>query len=78
MPAYAYTALDTHQEEIRLLKLQPGNFDDDVSFAVYHVPLIPPSPPLEQQRKSSMRLDLEELQKTVPRDWEVKEVPDGR
>ena len=73
MPAYTFTKLDTEREEIRLLRLQPGHINDQLTFSIFHAPLIP-SKPAKQSKRSS----IEKLQTTLPRDWTVKETLDGR
>lgn len=60
MAPFTYTKLDRSREEIRLLRLLPGGFDDDIAFNIFHTPFPPAAPP------ASIRLSLRELQKTLP------------
>ncbi|PVH69947.1 HET-domain-containing protein [Cadophora sp. DSE1049] len=73
MAPYTYTRLKHEDEEIRLIRLIPGQWEDDISFSILHTPLIPP-----KQETNSKRLSLEELQKTLPGDLVVRETLDGR
>jgi hypothetical protein len=40
MPPYAYTPLDALRNEIRLIKLLPGNFEDDIEIMIYHYEMV--------------------------------------
>ncbi|KAJ0110225.1 HET-domain-containing protein [Diaporthe amygdali] len=60
MTQFTYTKLDRSREEIRLLRLLPGEFDDDIAFNIFHTPLTPAPP------SASTRLSLRELQNTLP------------
>ena len=73
MASYAYQKLDVNNEEIRLVNLLPGNAEDEISFSISHAPLIPP-----QTDTSPYRPPLEEVQKTVPKGWNVRETIGGR
>lgn len=73
MPLYTYTQLDVANEEIRLIKLLPGSSNDDLSFSIYHAPLVPPKPRPETKRPS-----IEEVQQTLPEDWRIRETLNGR
>ena len=39
MPRFAYLPLDTAREEIRLISLLPGLFNDDIQVEIFHEPL---------------------------------------
>lgn len=68
MDAYKYSPLNEH--EIRLIKLLPGEVDDEIRFNIVHTPLLhPPADP------PSRRLSKQELQKTLIDDWRVYETP---
>jgi hypothetical protein len=41
MSSYTYTKLKTEEEEIRLIRLMPGEPGDDISFSIFHATLIP-------------------------------------
>ncbi|KAK3319498.1 heterokaryon incompatibility protein-domain-containing protein [Cercophora scortea] len=66
---YQYEAL--RGNEIRLITLRPGNFDDNILVRLSHVPLLP------SRDYSSERMRLEQVAETLPSDWRVFEVPDG-
>lgn len=73
MASYTYTKLNTAVEDIRLLRLMPGNFDADICFSIVHVPLAPP-----KNEVLPKRLSIKRLQKTLPKGWFVKETFEGR
>ncbi|WYZ35468.1 hypothetical protein EsH8_X_000115 [Colletotrichum jinshuiense] len=64
-PNYVYKKLQN--DDIRLVKILPGRFDDVIRLEISHVPL-PPSLPIVSQR-----LALSELKKTLPPNWDVHE-----
>ncbi|KAI1775079.1 heterokaryon incompatibility protein-domain-containing protein [Hypoxylon cercidicola] len=72
MTQYQYTRLDVAEEEIRLLTLLPGSHDAPLIGIISHVPLKPPVEP------KTLRLNLEELEKTLPPGWMVEETYEGR
>jgi hypothetical protein len=64
---YEYSPLDNGRKEIRLLALLPGSSDDPIEIEIWHEPLqMPP-------KVSSTRFPIEELEKTLPRNWKVFE-----
>ncbi|MCJ1246985.1 hypothetical protein MMC30_004196 [Trapelia coarctata] len=73
MPPYKYSRLDPVTEEIRLISLLPGNFDDPICMTIANTPfIIPDVHPLQRMSK-------EELQTTVPpTNWTVWETLEGR
>ncbi|KAI1741583.1 heterokaryon incompatibility protein-domain-containing protein [Xylaria scruposa] len=72
---YKYTSLDVTKEEIRLVKLLPGDFNDDIHIQIFHQSLKElESPPGDL----SKRLSIAELQETLPNDWTVKETIEGQ
>lgn len=72
MEPYRYRALVG--EEIRLIKLQPGNIEDDIHLQIYHAPIsYPPIPTFHPER-----ISVEKLQKTLPKGWIVSETLSGR
>ncbi|KAJ9629311.1 hypothetical protein H2203_001684 [Taxawa tesnikishii (nom. ined.)] len=73
MTAYKYCPLDVELQEIRLLKLLPGTFDDDIRCEMFHAPLREPA-----NSEQLPKVTVQELQKTLPRGWEVYETIDGR
>lgn len=60
------------KDEIRILTLHPGDFDDNIYLSLTHEALLPPSAPLVE------RLSKAELQGTLPDDWKVLESPEGQ
>ena len=63
---YKYEKLE-HQDDLRLVTILPGLFEDLIRLQISHVPLPPcPSP-------ASRRLALAELKKTLPPNWDVHE-----
>ena len=69
MHTYHHTKLQAEAQEIRLLVLQPGSFEEDINFCIEHKSLTP----LPNDPARSRRLTVEELQKTLPANWIVKE-----
>ncbi|KAJ4305640.1 hypothetical protein N0V90_001171 [Kalmusia sp. IMI 367209] len=72
MVIYRYTNLDTTKNEIRLLRLLPGSFNDPIKIQIYTTPLTVPS------SESDMRMSLDELNKTVPKPWGAYKTVHGR
>jgi hypothetical protein len=70
--AYQYQPLSSDNEEIRLITLHQGRFDDPILIGIHHVPLIPLPDP------ASERLSIEELRATLPEGKYVNETLDGR
>ena len=73
MDPYTYTSLNTDRNEIRLVKLFPGLFDDVITFDIFHVPL-----PIPTSEPTTQRLSIVDLRKTMPTDWDILETLDGR
>jgi hypothetical protein len=73
MEVYQYENLSLTAQEIRLLQLLPGDFDDEIRFTIYNVPMVEPK--LNPRPK---RMSLEKLQETVPRGWTAMETLQGR
>ncbi|KAF2811268.1 uncharacterized protein BDZ99DRAFT_415778 [Mytilinidion resinicola] len=68
---YPYVRLVPETEEIRLIKLLPGEGKDPLRFELFHVPLRIP----EERPKD--RMSLNELRSTLPSRWDVKETVEG-
>ncbi len=68
-----YKQLDLERGEVRLLTLHPGEFADPIRISLRHAILPIPEEPLEDPK-----VDLEDLQKTLPAGWEVHQTFDGR
>ncbi|KAI8945012.1 heterokaryon incompatibility protein-domain-containing protein [Xylaria longipes] len=69
---YEYAALDLNSLDVRLLTLLPGNVDDDIQVTIEHVSLLPPN---EHTRP---KITIQELQKTLPPNWEVLKTIEGK
>lgn len=72
MAHFQYDPLNFDTQEIRLIKLLPGRFEDSIRIGIAHVPLpvydsSPPSPDA-----------LNTLQHTLPSEWRVVETVEGR
>ncbi|KAK3690549.1 heterokaryon incompatibility protein-domain-containing protein, partial [Podospora appendiculata] len=67
-----YQYEDLKGNDIRLVTLCPGAFNDDIVIRISHVPL---SAPRDHGPK---RMTLEEVAETLPPNWAVYEVFDGR
>ncbi|KAI0007217.1 heterokaryon incompatibility protein-domain-containing protein [Xylariaceae sp. FL0662B] len=72
---FKYTPLDVEKQEIRLIKLLPGEFNHDLLIHISHqslneLGLATDNPP--------RRLSTKELQQTLPDDWTVRETIEGR
>lgn len=65
---FRYSRLDVAQQEIRLITLLPGSFDDDIHFRLWHTPLRPVT-----QRPELCRISPAELQRTLPNGWTAVE-----
>lgn len=73
MQQYQYESLNTDLDEIRLVELLPGSFEDDLRLRIYSVPLV-----LPVIKRPGVRMLLHELQETLPDDWIARETLDGR
>jgi len=73
--AYQYSKLLNEAEDVRLLTLLPGSFDDVIRITISHIRLTKPAllPTSVQQQPS-----LEELQRTLPPFWKVYETLEGQ
>lgn len=72
MPHYKYRPLDKEKQEIRLVRVQPGQFEDPLHIEIVHVPFIVPGRPPET------RVSLQLLRQHLPQDWEAYETLEGR
>lgn len=72
MAPYKYSELNAKHDEIRILKLLPGEFSDPLQGQILHVSL------RIQEKKPSKLMPIDELQKTLPPDWEVAQTIEGR
>lgn len=71
VPTYAYRPL--HGNDIRIINLLPGAFDDEIRIDIshQHLPTAPHPPHVH-------RMTPLELQKTLPENWSVSETTSGR
>lgn len=86
MEQYQYAPLT--ENDIRLVTLLPGQFDDDIEIFIEHAPLEVEQSQKENSYESTVkkvvtgrdqqRLSVRELQKTVPDGWDVFETREGR
>lgn len=69
---YSYTPLNNANDEIRVLTLLPGDFNDSLRITIEHVPLKAPEAP------KSQRISKKDLQATLSSRWIVAENVEGR
>ncbi|KFY26847.1 hypothetical protein V493_03841 [Pseudogymnoascus sp. VKM F-4281 (FW-2241)] len=72
MPPYQYIRLSTEAQDIRLLTLLPGKFDDTIRFTLSHAPLV------HQIKLPLGRMFLKELRETLPLGWKAFETRERR
>ena len=70
---YEYRQLDDSQREIRLLKILPGRFDDELLLEIFHTAFVAPKEPASDTRSS-----LKEIQTGLSRSWRVYQNLEGR
>ena len=73
MEQYRYTKLDTDTNEVRLLELLPGEFDDDLRMTLTHHPLV-----IYDKAEPRTKILKNELQRTLPSGWTVWETIEDR
>lgn len=74
LSAYKYQGLESETNQIRLVHLLPGTFDEDLCVLL-------PTVTLQKtftRRNTSSRSSLLDLQTTLPKDWAVVETREGR
>ncbi|KAK7182553.1 hypothetical protein PSPO01_11343 [Paraphaeosphaeria sporulosa] len=69
---YEDRPLNADAEEIRLIRLLPGDFNDDLEVKIFHALFVEPEP------AKDTRLGLDEIRKTLPHPWTVWETKEGR
>lgn len=69
---YIYEPLDEQKDEIRLLRLLPGEPEDAISIEIYHTQL---GSPVAQ---TVTRMDLDKIQQALPPHWRVYETLRGQ
>jgi hypothetical protein len=72
MPPYQYSKLSQEAQDIRIVALLPGQFEDDIRFTLLRTPLIP------REDHPRQRISLADLKKTVPPGWTIYENLEGR
>lgn len=72
MSTYVCTPLDESKDEIRILTLLPGTFDEALEITIEHAQLIVP------EKSQSQRISLQDLRATLPSGWDVYENLEGR
>lgn len=73
LETYTYQHLDESKNEIRLVTILPGNYDDPLEITLKHVSLNPL--PLQLPPTT---LSLSQLEETMPPGWSVHETVEGR
>lgn len=68
---YVYSKLESTQD-IRLMTLLPGNFEDLITIELYHVALKPHHPVISAARS------IQELTSTLPDGWQANRTTEGR
>lgn len=71
---YDYVPLDHSIKETRLAELLPGDYEDDICFKLHHVALSS----ISASRLDQSSVNVEHLQKELPKDWKVRETLNGR
>ena len=75
MASYTYDNLDETTEEIRLITLLPSaDFDGPIRFVISHVPFAISEP----KRHRRVNLPIDDISKTLPGGWDVRETLEGR
>ncbi|KAF4423048.1 HET-domain-containing protein [Fusarium austroafricanum] len=74
MSSFCYDPLNSAADEIRILTIWPGAFDDPIKIKISHSPLIPPP-----QKDSTVR-SVHEIRQTLPENeaWNVYDTIDDR
>lgn len=70
LPAYQYAPLE--DQDIRLVTVLPGSYDDDIALRIQHVALEP------RNALPPSRLSVKEIQKTLSEPWIVRDTIEGR
>lgn len=75
---YQYRPLNESVNEIRLLTLLPGGFDDTLKIEIHHIEFHPPSAEQENERERLQQALLESARECLPPGWEANRTSDGR
>ncbi|KAH6984253.1 heterokaryon incompatibility protein-domain-containing protein [Ilyonectria sp. MPI-CAGE-AT-0026] len=73
MELYSYSKLKDSHNDIRLIELLPGVFDDKIRLRIHHVAL---NPQFKQARQSSAAI--EEVRRTLPPKWTASKTYNGQ
>ena len=71
MMTYQYRPLERDQDEIRLVSLLPGNFDDPIQISIHHTSLVPST------NAQSKKANKDQCENIVPYPWSTEETSDG-
>lgn len=71
--SYRYEQLQAEEQEIRLVHLLPGRFEDDIKVRILHAPLLVPSLPPPKKEDPQVQ----SIRASVTWPWEVQETEDG-
>ncbi|KDN68217.1 putative heterokaryon incompatibility protein [Colletotrichum sublineola] len=66
LPDYKYTPLDDPNQDVRIVELLPGKFDDEIIIRIHHIRLTPPP-----QRGKVWKTTLAEVRRELSPDWEA-------
>ena len=73
MPPYVYKALKPPLEQIRLIRLLPGEYNDPIMLHMFHAPLSSPA----AKPSTSTSMGIEAIQETLPKPWMVFKTVEG-
>ncbi|RYP51254.1 hypothetical protein DL768_003351 [Monosporascus sp. mg162] len=73
MGRYQYKPLIPSTNDVRLVTILPGEFDDPIQVEITHAELVPPAPDDKPKR-----LPLKEILETLPEDWSAYETIERR
>ncbi|KAI1802000.1 HET-domain-containing protein [Daldinia bambusicola] len=73
---YEYTPLDPASQDIRLVTILPGRFDDPFQIKITHAPLLPHVPGGGGDKPKRWPLDA--IRRTLPQTWNARETLEGR
>ncbi|KAI1472761.1 HET-domain-containing protein [Daldinia caldariorum] len=73
---YEYTPLDPTSQDIRLVTILPGKFDDPFQIKITHAPLFLLPPPVLEDKPARWPLDA--IWRSLPQAWNARETLEGR
>jgi hypothetical protein len=65
LPEYEYVPFQNPKQDIRLVELLPGKFEDDIKVRIHYASLSPPP------AGARSRPRIGEIKKTLPKGWKV-------